>query len=464
MKLNTKHTEHSWLFFGKLKVAMLVVIFMLSNLLPVFGNAGSKLFTKHCGTCHSLTEAKIVGPGLKDITQRRSKEWLVSWIKNSPELIQSNDADAVALFNQYNQLPMPAFPQLSDAQVSEILDYLEDPYGAKSSPEEGVVPLVEQNQDKEESLSTRLVYGFLFGALIILVLVVILYKNVVNAVNKQGGVAYHLWSGANPFMFLIASTVVLGAVMLAIQRLGDAGSASNFMLFAVFPYSMILIFFIGTIYRYRKSGFQVSSLSSQFLETKKLFWGSTPFHWGLLFLFFGHLIAFVIPSAVLAWNGHSWRLLILEISSFGFALCTILGLILLTRRRLMSKRLMMVTSRADLLVYAVLFLQLITGLGTAYFVRWGSSWFAGVLTPYLRSLFVFNPNIDAVSSMPIWIQLHIISAFFIIGLIPFTRFMHFMVAPIDYIWRRYQLVLWNWDRKNIRNSKSHYPGQKIRNH
>ncbi|MCC6684986.1 MAG: respiratory nitrate reductase subunit gamma, partial [Bacteroidia bacterium] len=77
----------------------------------------------------------------------------------------------------------------------------------------------------------------------------------------------------------------------------------NYLLFIALPYAALAVFIIGSIFRYRFMGFKVSSLSSQFLEGKNLFWGSQPFHWGMFFLFFGHLTAFLIPRAVIAWNG-----------------------------------------------------------------------------------------------------------------------------------------------------------------
>ncbi len=238
----------------------------------------------------------------------------------------------------------------------------------------------------------------------------------------------------------------------------------NTFVFAIFPYLAFGIFIMGTIYRYNNRGYQVSSLSSQFLEGKQLFWGSQPFHWGMLVLFLGHLIAFLIPSAIIAWNGDPLRLLILEISSFAFGLSALLGLILLVKRRLSSQRLTMVANKMDMLVYIVLFTQIISGLAIALLARWGSTWFATSLTPYLRSVFAFNPDFNAVNAMPWFIQVHIISAFFIIAIIPFTRFMHFLVAPIDYIWRDYQLVIWNWNKKKIRKSTTYFPGKEIKNH
>lgn len=239
---------------------------------------------------------------------------------------------------------------------------------------------------------------------------------------------------------------------------------TNYLLFVVLPYACIAIFLVGSIYRYVNKGFTVSSISSQFLEGKKLFWGSQPFHWGLFVLFFGHLIAFLFPRAVIAWNGQPVRLLILEIAAFSFGLCALLGVILLVNRRLTSRRVQIVTSKMDVVVYLILLTQIISGLLVAYHNRWGSSWFAAFLTPYLRSIFVFNPQIDAVASVnSLSLKIHIISAFSLIGIIPFTRFIHFLVYPVDYLWRSYQQVIWNWNRRSIRTSRSHSEGHKSSN-
>ena len=220
----------------------------------------------------------------------------------------------------------------------------------------------------------------------------------------------------------------------------------NILLFTVLPYLALASFLFGSIFRYHIYGFQVSSLSSQFLETRKLYFGSRPFHWGIVFLFFGHLAAFLIPRAVLAWNKIPLRLYILEITAFTFALILLTGLIFLIVRRFRMKRLYQVTSKMDIFVYFILTVQVISGLWTAYFFRWGSSWFALVLTPYLKSVFALNPDTAAVIQLPVMVQIHIVSAFVLIGMIPFTRLIHFLVYPLPYIWRPYQVVVWNYKK------------------
>jgi nitrate reductase gamma subunit len=232
------------------------------------------------------------------------------------------------------------------------------------------------------------------------------------------------------------------------------------------PYAALALFIIGSIIRYRTRGYSVSSISSQFLEGRKLFWGSQPFHWGMMFLFFGHFIAFLFPRTILAWNGSPVRLMILEMSAFAFGLCAVLGLTLLVYRRFTTRRVQMVTSKMDIIVYILLFSQLISGLFVAYFSRWGSSWFASIVSPYLKSIFTFDPQTDAIANActnSLSLKIHLFGAFLIIAFIPFTRFMHFLVYPLPYLWRSYQQVIWNWDRKKIRTTTNPTPGQPSRN-
>jgi len=305
-------------------------------------------------------------------------------------------------------------------------------------------------------------YSLVGAAILALLIVVFLVIKFRSVIADYGPV---LQDEQTNFSRVFLITLLSAAIIIYLLIIGLEANVGmiNYILFSVFPYVAFSIFIIGSIVRYRSKGFTVSSLSSQFLERKKLFWGSQPFHWGILVLFFGHLIAFLFPTAILAWNGEPLRLLILELSAFVFGLSALLGLILLIIRRLNSSLVRIVTNKMDMVVYTTLFVQIISGLCVAYFNRWGSSWFASSVTPYLVSLFALNPDIAAVTAFPWLVQIHIFSAFFIVAIIPFSRFMHILVAPIDYLWRDYQLVIWNWSRKSIRHSNAYFFGKKPRN-
>ena len=233
-------------------------------------------------------------------------------------------------------------------------------------------------------------------------------------------------------------------------------NAVNNFLFIGLPYLAIAVFLVGAIHRYRATGFKYSSLSSQFLEGGGIYVFAVLFHWGIL-------IAFLFPDATLAWHSSTVRLIADEIVIFAFGLAVFIGLAGLFIRRISRPRLQAVTSRMDIVIELVLLAQIVFGLWIALGYRWGYYWFASDMSPYLWSIVKFSPQIDAVSAMPWVIKTHIVGAFIILGLIPFTRLVHFLVAPFHYTWRDYQQVIWNWDRKRIRNPATPWTETRPRN-
>lgn len=228
----------------------------------------------------------------------------------------------------------------------------------------------------------------------------------------------------------------------------------DLLLFAAFPYVAMIIFFVMTVQRYRQQSFSYSSLSSQFLENDRHFWAMVPFHYGLLFVIFGHLFAFLLPNALLAWNGKPWRLLVLEVSALIAAVLTLVGMVNIVIRRLRTGRVRVVTTPADWILYVLLLTQIGTGIAVAVTYTWGSSWFASTLSPYLWSLVTLNPDITYVTPLPLLVQLHIIGNFVLIAFFPFTRLVHVLVIPNMYFWRKTQVVRWNYDRRSKRQVPS----------
>ena len=237
---------------------------------------------------------------------------------------------------------------------------------------------------------------------------------------------------------------------------------SNFLTIGL-PYLAMVLCVAGCIYRYRASGFKFSSLSSQFLDSDKLFFGSMLFHWSVLVVFVGHLLAFLFPGWVLSLNSNQTNLVIFEMLGFTFGLGALLGLVWLFIRRLGNERVQMVTNRMDLFIELLIIIQVALGCWIAYAHRWGSVWFASDLSPYLWSLFKLNPQIAAVVDLPGAVLIHIVVAFVILALIPFSRLVHFLVAPFTYISRPYQQVMWNWDRKRIRDPNTPWSDARPKN-
>jgi len=212
--------------------------------------------------------------------------------------------------------------------------------------------------------------------------------------------------------------------------------------FSVFPYVAMVLFLVGTIHRYRNEIFTYSSLSSQLLENKQHFWAMVPFHYGIIAVLTGHVVAFLVPRQLLLFNSRPLRLYILEVSALIFGVTTLVALLALIARRFTDRRVRVVTSRADWILYAMLLTQVFSGVYVAVFHRWGSAWFAASASPYLWSLLKLSPNIAVISAMPLAVKLHIVNAWLVIAFFPFTRLVHILVVPNQYLFRKRQVVRW----------------------
>jgi len=221
---------------------------------------------------------------------------------------------------------------------------------------------------------------------------------------------------------------------------------SDFLLFGALPYAAMVVFLVVTIQRYRQRSFTYSSLSSQFLENQQHFWGSVPFHYGLLAVLAGHVGALLLPRTLLWWNAEPLRLYALEVTGLALALLALVGLINIVVRRIRVPKARVVTTAGDWVLNFLLGLQIVSGLGVAIVHGWGSSWFATNLTPWLWSLARLDPQIEFVTALPWLVKLHIVNAWLLFGFFPFTRLVHVLVVPNPYLWRKTQVVLWNRPR------------------
>lgn len=222
------------------------------------------------------------------------------------------------------------------------------------------------------------------------------------------------------------------------------------LLFGVLPYLALTLFFLVSIQRYKEQKFTYSSLSSQFLENEQHFWALVPFHYGILTVLAGHVIAFLFPKSVLAWNGVPMRLYILEVTGLIFGIMTVVGLVVILVRRHVFVKARKVTTPSDWVLYLLLLFQAVTGVYTAVIHPWGSSWFAAAASPYLWSIVKLTPETSYVVALPWMVKLHIINAFVVIGFFPFTRLVHILVVPNHYLWRKTQVVRWNWNPRSRR--------------
>ena len=126
--------------------------------------AGKKLFQANCAACHKL-DKKLIGPPLGNIIEKQPKEWLYKWIKDNNALRASGDADAIAIFKEYNGMPMTPFPQLSNADIDKIIAYT-----SAGNTKKAVATVTEKNNLAKPKRSTTWISVLVSLVLLIFIL------------------------------------------------------------------------------------------------------------------------------------------------------------------------------------------------------------------------------------------------------------------------------------------------------
>ncbi|MDW3192176.1 MAG: cytochrome c3 family protein [Cytophagales bacterium] len=146
--------------------------------------AGEKLYKNNCTQCHAINEV-VIGPALKDVHERRPKEWLISWIQNSQKVIASGDEYAVALYEEYNKTVMTAYP-FSEEEITSILAYIKVE-GAKEvidPASDGGGDAVASGGDGGSGVSESYLTAVLIILVVVLILILITLVIVVQVLSK----------------------------------------------------------------------------------------------------------------------------------------------------------------------------------------------------------------------------------------------------------------------------------------
>jgi mono/diheme cytochrome c family protein len=206
----------------------LVVVLLLSNSLLAQDSAvassgegdaakGKQLFNQNCAACHALNK-KMTGPALAGVSEKYDTEWLYQWIKNSPAMIKAGDADALKIYNEYNQAAMTPFPLLSNQDIDDILAYTDAPPVAAAAPvaaTEGV-----QGGGDSSGISNEIILGALALVFALLVMMLVLVNKTLRRIADANGVVLEkelaekrlpIWKAfaKNQFLVLVLSIFLL---------------------------------------------------------------------------------------------------------------------------------------------------------------------------------------------------------------------------------------------------------------
>ena len=217
----------------------------------------------------------------------------------------------------------------------------------------------------------------------------------------------------------------------------------NEFAFQFYPYIALAVFLVGSWVRFDKSMYTWRSGSSQLLSDRGMRIGSNCFHVGILAILGGHLVGLLTPHSVYEHVISAPQKQLLAMVAGGmFGLLCLVGITILTARRLFNPRVRATGTVGDTLVLLLLFAQLLLGLVTIYYsVQHMDGSVMIMLSEWAQHIATFRPGAADFVANVAWVyKAHVFLGMTLFLVAPFTRLVHAWSIPVSYLWRPYQVV------------------------
>ena len=155
---------------------------------------GEALFKTNCSACHAL-DKQLVGPALGGVVDRLKKDqnlgvdWFQKWIRDNKALRASGDKYANEVFEKFNKVEMTAFPNLTDQDIADLLEYTTNPPKAEPAAEDAANSPEAQKAAQEEKNQSIIILVSLVSIAGLLLWILFRLSQLVKLQRKSGEIS-----------------------------------------------------------------------------------------------------------------------------------------------------------------------------------------------------------------------------------------------------------------------------------
>lgn len=212
-------------------------------------------------------------------------------------------------------------------------------------------------------------------------------------------------------------------------------SSLDLLLYVGLPYVAMALFFVVPVYRKKRHAIEWdwTTRASGLFDNRGIGVASLFLHWGLLFVFVGHLLA--IAGASL--DRPSLVDVFFWVGALGGA-SALFGSLLALARRALSPRMRAMSTPQDYVIHV--FLVTILSLGLYESLVVGVFGLSMTVFQWFVSLFALSPVVEPVAGAPLAVRLHVVVSMLFWAYFPFTKLVHLWSVPLGYLVRPYVSV------------------------
>src|SRR5262245_28648349 len=82
-------------------------------------------FRQNCISCHTVGGGRLSGPDLKNVIERKDREWLVEFLQSPQAMLDKGDPYALKLQQEARGVVMPNIAGMSKDRARALLDLLD---------------------------------------------------------------------------------------------------------------------------------------------------------------------------------------------------------------------------------------------------------------------------------------------------------------------------------------------------